>query len=93
MTKLCFIRIFVQDMLVTMLYGQDVNELWNPIDPVGILAKILKREGRGEPEFRLIRQSGPNTILAAYHVAVYSDKNFVAEGIEDIVTRFPKIFI
>jgi large subunit ribosomal protein L44 len=70
-------------MLVTMLYGQDVNELWNPIDPVGILAKILKREGRGEPEFRLIRQSGPNTILAAYHVAVYSDKNFVAEGIED----------
>ena len=63
-----------------MLYGQDVNEIWNPIDPVGILARILKRESRGEPEFRLIRQAGPNTILASYHVAVYSDKNFVAEG-------------
>nr|CAG4636529.1 EOG090X0DYO [Eubosmina coregoni]SVE70071.1 EOG090X0DYO [Eubosmina coregoni] len=73
-------RIFVQDLLVTMLYGQDVNEIWNPIDPVGILARILKRESRGEPEFRLIRQAGPNTILASYHVAVYSDKNFVAEG-------------
>nr|CAG4643511.1 EOG090X0DYO [Ilyocryptus agilis] len=73
-------RIFVQDLIVTQLYGRDVNELWNPRDPVGILATILKREGRGEPEFRLIRKAGANTILAVYHVGIYSDKIFIAEG-------------
>nr|CAG4647418.1 EOG090X0DYO [Megafenestra aurita]SVE92663.1 EOG090X0DYO [Megafenestra aurita] len=73
-------RIFVQDMIVTQLYGQDVNELWNPKDPVGILNAILQREGKGEPEFRLIRKAGSNTILAVYHVGIYTDKNFIAEG-------------
>lgn len=73
-------RIFVQDMIITQLYGQDVNELWNPKDPVGILTAILKREGKGEPEFRLIKHTGSNSILAVYHVGIYSDKNFVAEG-------------
>nr|CAG4642056.1 EOG090X0DYO [Eurycercus lamellatus] len=73
-------RIFVQDFILTQLYGKDVNELWNPTDPTGILAKILEREGKPEPEFRLIRHTGSNTILAVYHVGVYSDKNFIAEG-------------
>ncbi len=73
-------RIFVQDLVVTQLYSQDINELWNPQDPVGNLTAILKREGKGEPEFRLIRQTGINSILAVYHVAIYSDKNFIAEG-------------
>lgn len=67
-------------MIVTQLYGQDVNELWNPKDPVGILNAILQREGKGEPEFRLIRKAGSNTILAVYHVGIYTDKNFIAEG-------------
>nr|SVE74453.1 EOG090X0DYO [Daphnia barbata] len=73
-------RIFVQDLVVTQLYGQDVNELWNPADPVGNLTAILKREEKAEPEFRLIRQAGSNSILAVYYVGVYSDKNFIAEG-------------
>nr|CAG4637367.1 EOG090X0DYO [Ceriodaphnia reticulata]SVE73203.1 EOG090X0DYO [Ceriodaphnia reticulata] len=73
-------RIFVQDLVVTQLYNQDVNELWNPQNPVENLTAILKREGKGEPEFRLIRQTGANSILAVYNVAVYSDKNFIAES-------------
>lgn len=73
-------RIFVQDVVVTQLYGQDVNELWNPVDPIGNLTAILKREGKAEPEFRLIRQAGSNSILAVYYVGVYSDKAFIAEG-------------
>nr|CAG4649700.1 EOG090X0DYO [Scapholeberis mucronata]SVE93891.1 EOG090X0DYO [Scapholeberis mucronata] len=73
-------RLFVQDLIVTQIYGRDVNELWNPKDPIGILTSILKREGKGEPEFRIIRQTATNTILAVYHVGVYSDKNFIAEG-------------
>nr|CAH0100667.1 unnamed protein product [Daphnia galeata] len=73
-------RIFVQDLVVTQLYGLDINELWNPADPVGNLTAILKREGKAEPDFRLIKQSGSNSILAVYYVGVYSDKNFIAEG-------------
>ena len=67
-------------MIVTQLYGKDVNEIWNPVNPVGILAEILAREGKAEPEFRLIRQAGHGTILAAYHVGVYSDKILIASG-------------
>ena len=70
----------MQDFVVTQLYGQDVNEIWNPVDPVGILSTILKRENSSEPEFRLIRQAGSSTILAAYHVGVYCDKVYLAEG-------------
>jgi len=74
-------RIFVQDLIITQLYGKDVNELWNPLNPAGILASILEREGKAEPEFRLIRHAGSKTILAVYHVAVYCDKVYIAEGI------------
>ena len=74
-------RIFVQDFVITQLYGQEVNEIWNPFDPVGILASILKRENRSEPEFRLIRKAGANSVLASYNVGVYCDKIFIAEGI------------
>lgn len=73
-------RIFVQDFVITQLYGQDINEIWNPVDPVGILTSIFKRENRSEPEFRLIRHAGSNTILASYNVGVYCDKVFIAEG-------------
>nr|CAG4638065.1 EOG090X0DYO [Chydorus sphaericus] len=73
-------RIFVQDLIITQLYGKDVNELWNPLNPAGILASILEREGKAEPEFRLIRHAGSKTILAVYHVAVYCDKVYIAEG-------------
>ena len=75
-------RIFVQDLLLTQLYGKDINELWNPRNPVKILSEILQRDGKGEPEFRLIRQAGPNTILAVYHVGIYCKKNFIAAGID-----------
>jgi len=73
-------RMFVHDLVLTQLYGMDVNELWNPNDPAGILNTILLKNGMGESEFRLIRQAGSNTLLAVYHVAVYSDKTFIASG-------------
>lgn len=82
-------RLFVQDLIVTQLYGQDVNELWNPKNPVDILSEILKRQkgtkSQAEPEFRLIRQAGTDTLLAVYHVGVYSDQQFIAEGIFQLI--------
>ena len=73
-------RTFVQDLVITQLYGKDINELWNPADPARILNTILHKNGMNESEFRLIRKAGSNTLLAVYHVGIYSNKTFVASG-------------
>jgi len=57
-----------------------VNEFWEVKDPMAILTDILKRDGRSEPEPRLINESGCNTVLASYQVAVYTDKEFLGVG-------------
>jgi large subunit ribosomal protein L44 len=73
-------REFVRDFILTQLAGRDINEFWEIKDPMATLTDILKRDGRGEPEPRLINESGRNTILASYQVAVYSDKQFIGVG-------------
>ena len=77
---------FVRDFILVQLAGKDVNELWEPEDPMKMLADILNREGRGKPEPRLVGESGKNTILAAYQVAVYSDKQFMGLGNDVLVS-------
>ena len=59
---------------------QDVNELWEIVDPMRMLTGLLEGEGRGPPEARLLWKSGPGTILAAYRVGVYSDRELVGES-------------
>ena len=54
--------------------------LWQVENPMGVLADILHQSGRGEPEPRLIFQSGQETLQAVYHVGVYSDKKFMGSG-------------
>lgn len=73
-------REFVRDFLLTQLAGRDVNEFWEIKDPITTLTDILKRDGRGEPEPRVIGESGSNTVLASYQVALYSDKEFLSIG-------------
>lgn len=73
-------REFVRDFILTQLAGRDINEFWEIKDPMATLIDILKRDGRSEPEPRLINESGCNTILASYQVAVYSDKQFIGVG-------------
>ena len=72
--------LFVQDLLLAQLADKDLFEMWNLKNPMGLLASILKREGRGEPEVRLLRQAGPNTILAVFWVGIYSDRHLVGQG-------------
>ena len=73
-------RLFVQDLIITRLYGKDVNEIWNPNDPFGVLCSIFAREGKGEPEFRLIRKTGTQTILSIYYVGIFSNKELIGTG-------------
>jgi len=70
----------VLDLLAIQLHGQDLTEIWDIADPMGVLASILKNEKRGEPEARLLWVSGKETLLACYHVGIYSDKELIGQG-------------
>ncbi|GLV32064.1 mitochondrial ribosomal protein L44 [Carabus blaptoides fortunei] len=68
---------FVQDFVVLrQLADQDVNALWHIEKPMEMLSQLLKCT----PEPRLCNHSGGNTILAAYQVGLYLDKQCVGLG-------------
>lgn len=45
---------FVRDFIITHLIGEDLYELWNPDDPMGLLMDVLKDEGLPLPESRFV---------------------------------------
>ncbi|KAL0114029.1 hypothetical protein PUN28_011388 [Cardiocondyla obscurior] len=72
--------VFVRDFLIVILGEKDLKELWNPAHPVELLNDILLKQNKSPIEPRLIGQTGQNTLLMAYHVAMYSDKEFLGSG-------------
>lgn len=74
------VRRFIIDILACQLYTQDLNELWEIDNPMAVLMNILKNEGRAAPESRLLWLSGKDTILACYHVGIYSNKELIGQG-------------
>ncbi|XP_055332956.1 39S ribosomal protein L44, mitochondrial-like [Paramacrobiotus metropolitanus] len=71
---------FVLDFVITHLADKDVNEHLPITNPMGVIADILEREGKAEPESRLLRKTGESTLMAAYLVGVYSDKKLIGES-------------
>ena len=45
-----------------------------------LLLQALREAGMGEPVSRLLWVSGRETILACYHVGIYSDKELIGQG-------------
>lgn len=76
---------FVRDFVVAQLVGKDIDSIWKIENPMAVLADILHQSNQGEPEPRLIFQSGKETIQAVYHVGVYSDKEFMGSGYGETV--------
>jgi len=76
---------FVRDFLIASLSGTDLNEIWCPDNAEDILNDILHRENREVAEPRLIGQAGVSSMLAAYHVAFYSNKEFLGKGFGETV--------
>ena len=60
---------------------QDINELWEMGDPMAALATVLANDGRGEPESRLLWAAGKDTMMACFHIGVYSDKELLGQGL------------
>lgn len=72
---------FVRDFVCTQLNQRDVNELWTTIDdPMAMLRERCVAEGLDEPEPRLIGNVGQHTLLAAYQVGIYCNKEMLGSG-------------
>ncbi|XP_055904201.1 39S ribosomal protein L44, mitochondrial [Eupeodes corollae] len=71
---------FIRDFICTQLNQKDLSELWVIEDPVEYLKSICKDLKLAEPEPRLIGEAGKNTVLAAYQVAIYSNKVQIGQG-------------
>ncbi|XP_005993091.1 39S ribosomal protein L44, mitochondrial [Latimeria chalumnae] len=72
--------IFIKDFLTTQLIGKDLFELWNVVNPMGLLVEELTKKNIPAPEPRLTRESGASTVLPLYFVGLYCDKTLIAEG-------------
>lgn len=70
-------NLFVRDFIITQLEGKDIHEFLQIKDPLKIVNEILNRDNREPCEPRIICKSGVNTILANYHVGLYSNKELV----------------
>ncbi|KAM8804981.1 large ribosomal subunit protein mL44 [Eudromia elegans] len=72
--------IFVRDFLIPQLIGKDLFEMWEVINPMGLLVEELTKRNMPSPEPRITRQSGVSTVLPVYFVGLYCDKKIIAEG-------------
>ncbi|XP_032689482.1 39S ribosomal protein L44, mitochondrial [Odontomachus brunneus] len=71
---------FIRDFLIVILAEKDLTEIWNPSQPCETLNNILQKQNRFPAEPRLIAHAGKNTLLAAYHIGMYSNKEFLGSG-------------
>ena len=58
---------FVQDFILPQLIGKDINEMWHLVDPMGLLAAMLKTQGRGEPEARYAMRNTCTVFICVRH--------------------------
>ncbi|XP_078039716.1 mitochondrial ribosomal protein L44 [Augochlora pura] len=71
---------FVRDFLIVGLATKDLTEIWCPPEPFEMLNSMICKERNSPVEPRIIGQAGKNTILSAYQVAVYCNKQFLGSG-------------
>lgn len=72
--------LFVRDFICTQLNQKDLLELWNIEQPEELLARICRERNLAAPEPRLLGDCGKNTVLAAYHVGLYTNKKMIGQG-------------
>ncbi|NXC34053.1 RM44 protein, partial [Campylorhamphus procurvoides] len=72
--------IFVRDFLIPQLIGKDLFEIWEVVNPMGLLVEELAKRNISAPEPRITRQLGVSTVLPVYFVGLYCDKKILAEG-------------
>lgn len=77
---------FIRDFIITQLNQKDINELWQIDNPLELLKEICKDKKLAALEPRLISDLGKNTLLAAYQVGLYSNKQLLGSGFGEDIT-------
>ncbi|XP_015726874.1 39S ribosomal protein L44, mitochondrial [Coturnix japonica] len=72
--------LFVRDFLIPQLIGKDLFEIWEVVNPMGLLVEELAKRNIAAPEPRITRQLGVSTVLPLYFIGLYCDKKLIAEG-------------
>ncbi|NXC49958.1 RM44 protein, partial [Penelope pileata] len=72
--------LFVRDFFIPQLIGKDLFEIWNVVNPMGLLVEELTKRNIPAPEPRITRQLGVSTVLPVYFIGLYCDKKIIAEG-------------
>ncbi|CAI5775594.1 ribosomal L44, mitochondrial [Podarcis lilfordi] len=78
-------EVFVRDFFIPQMIGKDLFEMWNVMNPMGLLLEELAKRNVSAPEPRLTRQSGASTVLPLYFVGLYCDKKLLAEGTAETI--------
>ncbi|ELT88425.1 hypothetical protein CAPTEDRAFT_222168 [Capitella teleta] len=78
-------ELFVQDLVLTQLIGRDLFELWDIVNPVGLIQSIFNKQGRGELEPRLLWEAGSDTVVSSYMVGFYENKKLIGKGFGESV--------
>lgn len=79
--------LFVRDFICTQLNQKDLLDLWTPHEPLQLLYQICQERKLGEAEPRLLRNCGKNTVLAAFQVGIYANRQLLGKGFgEDLKT-------
>ena len=75
------------DFVVPQLVGKDIlHDIWKPKDPMNLLIEELRKRSLEPPEARLVHEVGVNTVMPCFVVALFCDKEFLAEsGAESVV--------
>lgn len=72
--------LFVRDFICTQLNQKDILDLWPIEEPEILLKEVCQANNMALPEPRLLGDCGKNTVLAAYHVGLYSNKKLIGKG-------------
>ncbi|XP_061862025.1 large ribosomal subunit protein mL44 [Colius striatus] len=72
--------IFVRDFFIPELIGKDLFEIWEVVNPMGLLMEELTKRNISPPEPRITKQLGVSTVLPLYFVGLFCDKKMIAEG-------------
>ncbi|XP_003485752.1 39S ribosomal protein L44, mitochondrial [Bombus impatiens] len=78
---------FVRDFLIVGLASKDLTEIWCPTKPFEMLNDVISTEKKTPIEARLIGQTGRNTLLAAYHIGIYANKEYLGSGFGQTISE------
>ncbi|KAK1117755.1 hypothetical protein K0M31_015696 [Melipona bicolor] len=78
---------FIRDFLIVGLANKDLTEIWCPTKPFKVLNDVISAEKKMSIEARLIGQAGKNTILSAYHIGIYANKEYLGSGFGETIAE------